>query len=657
MILYNMRRLLALSLAVIMMLIVNAKESLSIVDIEGSKYYYYVVDKNDSLYGIAKRFGWDESIIISSNPHSNKNLKKGQRIYYPVESVTEQQALPATDTKVVAEVTHEVKKGDTVYSIAQIYGLTPADIYAANPDSKYGIKVGEKLVVQKASTATGEDNIVYYTVKSGDTLYSLANIYNTSVADILSLNPGVSESNFRSGSIVKVRVDSNLEQVEMRSVEHRQINSFIPYKIEKNDTWAGIATAHGISTEELRIANEGIINLKKGHYLSIPVYETVVIDEQYIEKDPRETTVDGREELYAELHNQDDVLITDEQSVNVGVLLNMAKNNDREREFLRGVLTAVDKLGDKDYKIYLNVYDVTAHEAALDSVLNLPEFKSNDMIITTFDNNFPQKVVDFGDSNEIEVINVFDVKSDLYNTSPAFVQVLPPTQLFNDMVIDYVLENFESHKFVFVGESAQSGTPSLDSQLKELLENQGISFIEAAGVNEIETIDFAEDGTQYLICPQLTKKEDVKAFLAAMTKISELKPGLNLSVLSRPNWIVYMDQFKDEFASFDTYIPSRFYYDENLEETKDFSSRYKQIYKSEPIMSDPVYSALGYDVACFFIENCAYNKGDYNIGHVEYNAVQTDFNLHRMSNWSGFVNKTVFLIHLSPYGSIARIPL
>ena len=40
---------------------------------------------------------------------------------------------------------HTIERGQTVYAIATMYGVTPDDIYRLNPDSKEGIKAGWKL--------------------------------------------------------------------------------------------------------------------------------------------------------------------------------------------------------------------------------------------------------------------------------------------------------------------------------------------------------------------------------------------------------------------------------------------------------------------------------------------------------------------------------
>lgn len=653
----KINRIFVLGLCLMAMSMGLAIENLPKIEIEGKTYYYYDVKKDDSLYGIAKQFGWDMQTIVAANPNSSTNLKKGQRIYYPIadqmqseKTVTKEQSLD--------EVSHKVKHGETVYSISMMYGLKPEDIYELNPSSRYGIKAGEQLVVQKAVTISNDsDDVsnVYYTVQSEDSLLGVAESYDTSVEDILRLNPGLSENSFNEGDIVKLQPNSDKNETEVRNIEKRQVEHFEPYQINKGDTWTSISQQFNITTEELKEANDGIVELKKGRYLSIPVYEIVVSEEKYVVEDPREQTIEGRQELYDEIHNVVE-LEEQNQSVDLGVVLTVADNKNREAEFLRGLLIAVDDLKEKDYKINLHVYDATSTETPIDSILNQAEVGEFDMLITTYEKNFPKNVADFGQDKDIDIINVFDVKCNLFNTHSNFVQLLPPTSYFNDAVFNYVKENKADCKYVFVGKSNPKDTDALDNMIKEYLKINDIDYVEVEHIEQLEALKFVDD-TEYLICPQLTKKSDIDMFLSMMSNIYETNDRLKFSVLARPNWIVYADQFKDKYNLFNTYIPSRFYFEPTDYNAEEFIKKFAEKYGEQPVNSNPNYAALGYDVVRFFIESENYNNGDSNNGFINYNALQTDFHLSRMSNWSGFLNQCVYLINYTPSETVEKITL
>jgi LysM repeat protein len=77
--------------------------------------------------------------------------------------------------------TYIVKKGDTLYSIARKYNTSVDNIKRVNKLDSNSLSIGMKL------TIPGNNNIEYI-VKKGDTLYSISNKYNVSVKDIMNVN-------------------------------------------------------------------------------------------------------------------------------------------------------------------------------------------------------------------------------------------------------------------------------------------------------------------------------------------------------------------------------------------------------------------------------------------------------------------------------------
>ena len=80
--------------------------------------------------------------------------------------------------------TYIVESGDSLYKIANLYGIT------LNNLTSNLLSIGQVLKVpsSKTSSQNTSSNYITYTVKSGDNLYSIANRYNTTVSDIMKLN-------------------------------------------------------------------------------------------------------------------------------------------------------------------------------------------------------------------------------------------------------------------------------------------------------------------------------------------------------------------------------------------------------------------------------------------------------------------------------------
>ena len=82
-----------------------------------------------------------------------------------------------------------VKKGDSLYSIANKYGITVNELKAANNLTSNLLNVGQTLSIPTINPdITLPENYIVYTVKKGDTLYKIASEYNVSVNDLIDFN-------------------------------------------------------------------------------------------------------------------------------------------------------------------------------------------------------------------------------------------------------------------------------------------------------------------------------------------------------------------------------------------------------------------------------------------------------------------------------------
>ena len=122
----------------------------------------YVVQRGDTLYSIANKFGISVSDIKSANNLTSNLLSLGQQLIIP--SVPE---FPQPNEY----LKYTVNKGDTLYSIAKEYNITVNDLINYNQLSSSSLSVGQTLLIPTEKEPITQKITDYYIVKSGDTLF------------------------------------------------------------------------------------------------------------------------------------------------------------------------------------------------------------------------------------------------------------------------------------------------------------------------------------------------------------------------------------------------------------------------------------------------------------------------------------------------------
>ena len=175
----------------------------------------YKVKSGDTLGKIAGMYRCSVANIKRWNNLKSTNIRVGQRLVIyrggkssgssvsSSSSATSQSSAPASS----GASTYTVKSGDTLSGIAARHGVSVANLKSWNGLTSNNIKVGQKLKVKagaasQASSGTGD--YISYTVKSGDSFYSIAKNYpGVSAQNIMDFN-GLSSSSLRPGMKIKI---------------------------------------------------------------------------------------------------------------------------------------------------------------------------------------------------------------------------------------------------------------------------------------------------------------------------------------------------------------------------------------------------------------------------------------------------------------------
>ena len=210
------------------------------VPVSGSNYY--VVKKGDSLWSIARANGLTVDELKSLNNLSSNVLHVGDTLLI---SSADSTGDDGNDNYYV------VKSGDTLWSIARKYNLSVNELKALNNLSSNVLSVGQRLIVGKESSND-------YVVSAGDTLWAIARKFNVSVDDIKALN-NLSSNNLSIGMILKMPLYSNKQNEETNVYVVKSGDSLWSIARMFNSTVDEIKSLNSLKSNVLRIGQRLVV--------------------------------------------------------------------------------------------------------------------------------------------------------------------------------------------------------------------------------------------------------------------------------------------------------------------------------------------------------------------------------------------------------------
>ena len=150
-----------------------------------SKDYYYIIRETTPMQSVLVEYGF----IDNANDRVKLQNDLLNYVEAVVRAIAEYAGVPYTPPEGSGNNFYTVVKGDSLWSIANRFGVTVSDLKSANGLTSNLLSVGQVLIIPTAGSSTpGSPIYNTYTVASGDSLWSIANRFGTTVDTIKTLN-------------------------------------------------------------------------------------------------------------------------------------------------------------------------------------------------------------------------------------------------------------------------------------------------------------------------------------------------------------------------------------------------------------------------------------------------------------------------------------
>lgn len=211
-----------------------------------SKDYYFMQRDTGNTESITIEYGF-----LDSNGDDVNQLKTNWENYAEAVVRAIVQYLNLTYIPVEGSNYYTVKKGDSLWSIAKKYSVSVSDIKKENGLTSSMISIGDVLKIPLVEEKQAKGNI--YVVKSGDSLYKIAQNYDTTVNELIKLNNLIS-TNLSIGQVLEIP-------------NYTKSNVYI---VKKGDNLYNIAKTYNTTVDEIKRINKlSTNNLSIGQELNL----------------------------------------------------------------------------------------------------------------------------------------------------------------------------------------------------------------------------------------------------------------------------------------------------------------------------------------------------------------------------------------------------
>jgi LysM repeat protein len=595
---------------------------------------------------------------------------------------------------------HQVKKGETAYSISRAYNITVEELTKANPPAVYGVNEGQSLIIPvKPEIAQvpaadisvkkpqkDETKFIYHSLQAGETIYSLSKANGVSENEIIQSNPGIDINKLSVGAEIAIPRRVFMSDREKFDDQDKQ---FFFHKVEKGESLASIAEKYGFSVRELRKVNRDLRFPQVGDFVRIPgVVKTEVVPEILVKKDSVVPVIEPvvvkapRPAGYTDVKNLNGTM-------NVAVLLPFYLRENAERtetdsskivkgkkqkktitrpeewiyqrsfdfvEMYNGILLAADTLRALGLNVNISTWDIKSDTSEVYNLINSGKLAEMNLVIGPVYSHNLSIVANYCKDLGIPVVSPVTLKKNSVLTgNPTLFMANSSLEVAQKELAKRLSENYNKN-IVFIHADSTRTDPEV-RRLKELI------FSELNNKLPYEEIKFKEflfysrsmfdNDSINRLSHALSDKvgnvvviasEDPPVISETISEIHGLSKRFDIKVFGYPSMLEIDNLDTKIFFDLDLIVNSTYRIDYSAKNVQMFNAGYRHKFFTEPL--ERSYAWLGFDIGFYFLSGMAmYGKDFINDPSIHYpDLLETRFDFVRKEPGAGFENQKLFLV-------------
>ena len=342
-------------------------------------------------------------------------------------------------------ISYTVKSGETIKSIAKDRGLKSKDLTNLNPGISKTPEPNTVIVIPNTAyseSSKSTSNTIFHTVSKKETLYSISKKYEVSIDAIKEIN-NLQGDSLSEGRIIQV--PAKQEEVEEDEVDL----SVITHCVIKEDTLYNLSKKYELTEDELLLMNP---ELKDGLKLGMEI----IVGRIELEEEER---VDTSSLVFSDTITSKPLKIV----MMLPYKLHVKHNYDHEfksefsllnivTDFHAGAMIAVDSLKRQGMHIELTIVDTENSLSKITSLSESYDFEGVDAIIGPLFLKNAKQISEKVDS--IPVIAPIFSKTQTEVSIDNLVKVAPNKKLMEEYLIQHLIEGYSSEKIILVGDTS-----------------------------------------------------------------------------------------------------------------------------------------------------------------------------------------------------------